>query len=111
MADGSVGVGEEGAEDGAEVQGGGGYFLDEGNIGGYDVSPPVVIRPELRERSFGELDGTILVNYNKVHATAVCLSVFGRSVSSLMSKYFDSSACVELKLLVMLLLAQLLLLF
>ena len=46
--------------------------VDEGQAqwlerhGGYDVSPPVMIRPELRERSFGELDGTILVNYNKV---------------------------------------------
>ena len=34
--------------------------------GGYDVSPTLLIRPELRERFFGELDGTILVNYNKV---------------------------------------------
>lgn len=36
--------------------------------GGYDVCPPVVVRKELRERFFGELDGTILVNYNKVRA-------------------------------------------
>ena len=34
--------------------------------GGYDVSPTLLIRPELRERFFSELDGTILVNYNKV---------------------------------------------
>lgn len=46
-------------------EGDGGVALDEGSIGGYDVSPPVVIRKELRERAFGELDGTILVNYNK----------------------------------------------
>lgn len=36
--------------------------------GGYDVFPLVVIRKELRERSFGELDATILVNYNKVRS-------------------------------------------
>lgn len=36
--------------------------------GGYDFSPPIIVRPELRERSFGELDGTVLVNYNKVRA-------------------------------------------
>lgn len=36
--------------------------------GGYDFSPPIVVRPELRERFFGELDGTVLVNYNKVRA-------------------------------------------
>lgn len=62
--EGGDGAGEE--EDGAEAQGGVGFSLDEGDVGGYDVSPPVVIRKELRERSFGELDGTILVNYNKV---------------------------------------------
>eukprot|EP00611_Tribonema_gayanum_P009942 TRINITY_DN19836_c0_g1_i3.p1 TRINITY_DN19836_c0_g1~~TRINITY_DN19836_c0_g1_i3.p1 ORF type:complete len:307 (-),score=52.86 TRINITY_DN19836_c0_g1_i3:162-1082(-) len=28
--------------------------------------PPVIIRQELRERYFGELDGTVLLNYNKV---------------------------------------------
>ncbi|KAG5189023.1 histidine phosphatase superfamily [Tribonema minus] len=28
--------------------------------------PPAVIRQELRERYFGELDGTVLLNYNKV---------------------------------------------
>lgn len=38
--------------------------------GGYDVFPLVVIKKELRERSFGELDGTILVNYNKVRPVA-----------------------------------------
>ena len=58
--------GDEEAEDGAEAEEGGAFSLDEGDIGGYDVSPPVVTRKELRERSFGELDGTILVNYNKV---------------------------------------------
>lgn len=42
-------------------------WVDSGETGGYDVCPPVVIRQELRERSFGELDGTILINYNKVH--------------------------------------------
>lgn len=68
MTEGSsvVSGGDEEAEDGAEAEEGGAFSLDEGDIGGYDVSPPVVIRKELRERSFGELDGTILVNYNKV---------------------------------------------
>ncbi|CAN0464681.1 unnamed protein product, partial [Hapterophycus canaliculatus] len=48
-------------------EGGGGFSLDGvGDVGGYDVSPPIVIRRLLNERSFGELDGTILVNYNKV---------------------------------------------
>lgn len=42
-------------------------WVDSGEAGGYDVCPPVVTREELRERSFGELDGTILINYNKVH--------------------------------------------
>lgn len=36
--------------------------------GCYDFSPPIIVRPELRERFFGELDGTVLVNYNKVKA-------------------------------------------
>lgn len=50
------------------------------SIGGYDVSPPVVIRHELRERSFGELDATTLVNYNKVpffhrRGVLVCLLI------------------------------------
>lgn len=44
-----------------EAQGEGGW-----DNGGYDVCPPVTVRQELRERSFGDLDGTILVNYNKV---------------------------------------------
>lgn len=66
---GGEGDDEETPAGGAETQGGGGggFSLDEGDVGGgYDVSPPVVIRQELRERWFGELDGTILVNYNKV---------------------------------------------
>lgn len=42
-------------------------WVDSDEAGGYDVCPPVVTRQELRERSFGELDGTILINYNKVH--------------------------------------------
>lgn len=50
--------------DGAETQEK--FSLDEGAVGGYDVSPPIVVRKELRERWFGELEGTILVNYNKV---------------------------------------------
>ncbi|CAM9243483.1 unnamed protein product [Laminaria digitata] len=41
-------------------------WVDSGEAGGYDVCPPVVTREELRERSFGKLDGTILINYNKV---------------------------------------------
>lgn len=72
MAEDSVGVGgDEVAEGGGEAQGGGGFSVDQEDVGGYDVSPPVVIRKELRERSFGELDGTILINYNKVHAVCV----------------------------------------
>eukprot|EP00752_Nemacystus_decipiens_P006707 g6030.t1 len=67
MTEGGVGVGGDGAaEDDAEAHGSGGFSSDAQDIGGYDVSPPIVIRKELRERSFGELDGTILVNYNKV---------------------------------------------
>ncbi|CBJ29761.1 conserved unknown protein [Ectocarpus siliculosus] len=61
------GKGDDAAADGTGAEGGDGEFsLDEGSMGGYDVSPPLVIRQELRERAFGELDGTILVNYNKV---------------------------------------------
>lgn len=71
MAEVSNSGGDEGGDetpvDGAETQdGGGGFSLDEGAVGGYDVYPPIVIRKELRERWFGELEGTILVNYNKV---------------------------------------------
>ncbi|CAM9586133.1 unnamed protein product, partial [Choristocarpus tenellus] len=43
-------------------------LAEESETGGkevYELSP-VGIREELRERYFGELDGTILVNYNKV---------------------------------------------
>lgn len=57
-------VGEE--EDSPQLDGGG---EAEGSVeleSGHKFSPPLVIRQELRERSFGELDGTILVNYNKV---------------------------------------------
>lgn len=49
-------------------------WLGDGESGGYDVCPPVVIRQELRERFFGELDGTILVNYNKVREEVACRS-------------------------------------
>ncbi|CAM9733040.1 unnamed protein product [Ectocarpus sp. 4 AP-2014] len=60
------GTGDDAAAEGTGAEGrNGGFSLDEGSIGGYDVSPPLVIRQELRERAFGELDGTILVNYNK----------------------------------------------
>ncbi|CAM9236263.1 unnamed protein product [Ectocarpus sp. 12 AP-2014] len=61
------GKGDDAAAEGTGAEkGDGGFALDEGSVGGYDVSPPLVIRQELRERAFGELDGTILVNYNKV---------------------------------------------
>lgn len=74
MTEGSAAAGaggDEEAEGAAEGRGGAGLSLEEGDIGGYDVSPPVVIRQELRERSFGELEGTILVNYNKVHTRCI----------------------------------------
>lgn len=74
--------GGEGAGESAEVDGQA-EWVEETGQAGYDVSPPVVIRHELRERYFGELDGTILVNYNKVRVNRViAASMFASSSCS-----------------------------
>lgn len=62
-----AGRGGNGGGGEADAPSEGAQWVDSGEAGGYDVCPPVVTRQELRERSFGELDGTILINYNKVH--------------------------------------------
>lgn len=84
QADAAAGGGGGGEEDvpdeGKESpeEGGGELSLDGGaDVGGYDVSPPIVIRRLLNERSFGELDGTILVNYNKVPGLPEAQEVLG----------------------------------
>lgn len=38
---------------------------------GANVKLPLIVRDELRERSFGELDGTVLTNYKKVTVFAI----------------------------------------
>lgn len=70
----TAGVGRSGGDE-ADAPSEEAQWVDSGETGGYDVCPPVVIRQELRERSFGELDGTILINYNKVHDRRVALAV------------------------------------
>jgi hypothetical protein len=49
--------------------------------GGVFECPPIVIMNELRERNFGTLDGTTLINYNKVCASLlaeyVCAAIHG----------------------------------
>jgi hypothetical protein len=42
------------------------WFASKQIVGGAYECPPVLIMNELRERNFGTLDGTTLINYNKV---------------------------------------------